>query len=194
MATDIFAVGFIENLKVLFVGLLIYVVIYALLIKSEILGGGGHHNRINSVVALLAAVIVSFSGVVTYAISYAINWFVIIFFILFLMLTLLYFLGVKPGDVAAQATKNGKTIVIVFGILFIIILAKGFFALNNTFDTNEPQTDPYAINPSFNTGVDDITNSEINPSFWNRFFNIDSDLVAAALFLLVIGLFVMFIG
>lgn len=193
MASEIFAVGFIENLKVLFVGIMIWAITFSLLVRSEILGG--HHNmKINNLVALLAAVIVSFSGVVTYAISYAINWFIIIIFIVFLMLTLLYFLGVKPGDVASQATKNGKTIVIVFGVLFLIILVKGFFALNNTFDTNNPPSDQYSIDTSFNTGVDDITNSQINPSFWDRFFNVDSDLVAAALFLLVIGVFVMFIS
>ncbi len=192
MAETIFAIGFLENLKVLFVGILIYAIIFAMLKNINIFGDD---NKINSLIALLAAVIVSFSGVVTYAVSYAINWFVIIFFILFLLIVILLFLGVKMSDITDQATKNGKTIVIVFGVLFFIILIKGFFALNNTFDLNEPPVDQYDVDASFNTGVDDITNTEINnDGFWDRFFNVDSDLVAAVLFLIVIGLVVMFIS
>lgn len=186
---EIFAIGFLENLKVLFVGILMYVIIYALLTKLKILGD--KQPTINALVALLTAVIVSFSGVVTYAVSYAINWFVIIFFIVFLLIVLLLFLGVDMGAVTKTATGNAKPIMIAFGILFLVIIFKSFFALNNSFDTNNPQNDSYIIDASYNTGVDDITNAQIDKSI---FSNLDSDIVSAAMFLLVIGIFVIFMG
>ncbi|MDA3856485.1 MAG: hypothetical protein PF569_09595 [Candidatus Woesearchaeota archaeon] len=188
---EIFAIGFLENLKVLFVGILMYVIIYALLTKLEVLGE--KKETINALVALLAAIIVSFSGVVTYAISYAINWFVIIFFIVFLLMIIFMFLGVDAGKITAQVIKkeNAKIILIAFALLFLVIVVKSFFALNNSFDINNPQNDSYIIDTSYNTGVDDITNTEIDTGV---FSNIDSDVVSAVMFLLVIGVFVILMG
>lgn len=185
---EIFAIGFLENLKVLFVGILMYVIIYALLIKLEFIS---KEKNINTLIALIAAIIVSFSGVVTYAVSYAINWFVIIFFIVFLLIMLLMFLGVDTKTVTKTVIKNSKPILIAFLILFLIIIVKSFFALNNSFDINNPQNDSYVIDTSYNTGVDDITNAEIDEGV---FSNIDSDVVSAVVFLLIIGVFVIFIG
>jgi len=180
--------SFFEPIKILFVALLIYALMFAMLKKIGIFDG---HEGVNAIIALLATIIVSFSGVVTYAVSYAINWFVIIIFIVFLMMVLMLFLGVKPGDIASQVTKNGKVIMIVFFILFSIILVKSFFAINNTFDNNEPQNNSYNVDTSFNTGVDDVTNKDLNKNFWD---NIDSDLLSSVIFLIVLGGFVMLIG
>lgn len=192
MAESVIAVRFLENIKVLFVGVLIYAIIYALLKKIEFFGDS---NGINATIALLAAIIVSFTGAVTYAVSYAINWFIVIFFIVFLLMVLLLFLGVKFSDISGFVStgKNVKVIVIAFGILFAIVLLKSFFAVNNAYDVNNPQDSPYDVDTSFNTGVDDITNLEVegNANFFN---GLDSDLVSSVLFLLVIGVFVIFLG
>lgn len=192
MATEIFNIAFIEYVKIFVTAILIYAIIFALLRKLSVLG---EDAKIDSLIALLTAVIVSFSGVATYAISYAINWFVIVFFIAFLIIVLLLFLGVKMGDVTKTITKNMKPILIAFGILFGIVLIKSFFALNNTFDTNEPTIDPYEIDASFNTGVDDITNKEIDDGWFSSFWNsIDSELLGAVLFLIALGIFVIILG
>lgn len=186
---DIFALGFLENLKVFFVAVLMYALVYAMLLKLEVFGD----KKVNSLIALLSAIIVSFTGVLTYAVAYAINWFFIIFFILFLMMVLLLFLGVGMSDITKISKDNSKLIMIVFLVLFSVIIVKGFFAVNNTFDLNEPQNNSYDVDTSFNTGVDDITNLEIDESFWDR-FNVDSDLIAAVLFLIGIGAFVWLMG
>ena len=185
---EIFNAGFVEHLKIFFVAILIYAIVYALLKKLSILG---ENSKIDSLIALMTAVIVSFSGIASYSISYAINWFVIIFFILFLLMMVLMFLGVSMGDVTKTTKDNIKPILIAFVLLFGIILVKSFFALNNLYDTSNPQEDQYAINTSFNTGVDDMASSE---GSWGIFESIDPDLISAALFLTGIGIFIMILG
>ena len=192
---DVLNPQFLSYFKVVLVGLFIYVVIFALLKNIKIFG---EDDKINSLIALLSAVIVSFSGgVATYVVGYQINWFFIIFFPIFLLVVLLMFLGVKMSDITGQVTKNGKTIVVVFLVLFAIIFIKGFFALNNQFDVSNPPDDVYDVDASFNTGIDDVTNSQIevnNKGVWNWFEDVfDSDLFAAAIFLIVIGGVVLFV-
>ncbi len=188
---EVFNLAFLENMKFLFAAILIYAIVFAILKKIQIFG---ESNSVNSLIALMSALIVSLSGVVTYAISYAINWFVILIFVIFLLLILLMFLGVDFKNISDAATNNSKTIFFVFIGLFAIILLKSFFAVNNTFDINNPPEDNYAIDTNFNTGVDDITNEDAE-SFWNRMFgDLDEDMVSAALFLAVLGIFVYFLG
>ena len=192
MVEQIFALGFLENIKVLFVGILVWALIFAVLKKIDIFGG---NDKVNSLLALLSAIIVSFSGVVTYAISYAINWFFIILFIVFLIMVFLMFLGVSGGEIAGLAKDNIKPLMVAMVLVFLVILTKGFFAVNNAHDLNDPIEDQYEIDASFNTGIDDITNQEIDGgSFFDSVGGIDSDLLSASLFLLVIGVFVMFVG
>ena len=182
-------IGFIDNFKILISGIMIYILIYAALIKIEVFGS----KNINTLVALISAVIVSFTGVITYVISYAINWFIILFFIIFLIFILLMFIGIDVKEISNLAISNKKIIIISFLVLFSIIFIKGFFALNNTFDSNEPINNSYNVDTSFNTGVDDITNSEVDKSFWNS-FSLNSDITSAAIFLGILGVFIMMIG
>lgn len=190
MANEIFSAGFLDHFKILIVGILIYALIYAMLKKIDLFG---NNKAIDSLIALLAAVIVSFTGVMSYVVSYAINWFIMIIFILFLMIVTLMFLGIKFTDISTAASKNGKLIFIVFMVLFSIILLKGFFAINNSFDINNPQNDPYEVNTEYNTGMDDIVGE--NNSFFSDLFSwIDKDILAAVLFLAAIGIFVILIG
>lgn len=189
---EIFAIGFLENIKILIVAILIYAIIFALLKQVKIFGDSA---KINSLIAFLSAIIVSFSGVVTYAVTYAINWFVIIFFIIFLLLVIMMFLGVKMSDIASKSKSNAKIILVIFGIFFVVIFFKSFFALNNAFDLNEPQNDSYGVDASFNTGVDDITNRELDEGIFYRIFgNIDPELLSAVIFLIVLGVFVFILG
>ena len=75
----------------------------------------------------------------------------------------------------------------------MIILLKGFFGLNNAYDLNEPQQNPYDVNTEFNTGVDDITNQEQDTSWFENFY-IDSELLGIVAFFLLIGAAIYFIG
>ena len=181
----------LEIFKIIISAILIYAIIFAMLKQIKIFG---EHSKVDSLVALIAAIIVSFSGAVTYAISYAINWFVIIIFIIFLFLVVIMFLGVKPDKIAQTSSENSKAILIAFIILFLGILLKGFFAVNNAYDINNPQNDPYEVNTDFNTGTDDLILKEGEEITIENKFDFDSDLIGVAGFLLIIGIFVLLIG
>lgn len=181
---EVFTAGFVENLKILFVGLIIYAIIFAMLKKIDILGS----EKVNNLIALLTAIIVSFTGIVTYMVSYAINWFVIIFFIIFLLIVILLFLGVNMGDITAQAKNNGKLIVIIFFLLFSIVLVKGFFGVNNQFD-QEKNLEDYEVDTSPNVGF------EVEEGFLERFnISVSDETLQVAIFLIIIGLFVAYMG
>jgi hypothetical protein len=187
---EIFTLGFMDNLKIIFVGLIIYAIIYSMLKGTDIFPS----EKISSLVALLAAIIVSFTGIVTYIVAYAINWFVILFFILFLLMVLLMFLGVKMSDITGSVLDNKKAIAIAFIVLFSIILIKGFFGVNNAFDTtniNDENYDPYNVDTSVPEHVSESGNKITN--FFNN-INIDTETAQAATFLLIIGVFVFLIG
>ncbi|MFW5705098.1 MAG: hypothetical protein ACOCXG_04630 [Nanoarchaeota archaeon] len=187
---DVLTWGAFGSVKVIFVALLMYVIIYAILTKFKFFGDDS--PGVNTLVALLTAVIVSFSGVVTYAVTYATNWFLIIFFIVFLMLLVMLFMGVKLDDVAKFATDKKVMIMVVFLVLFAVIIIKSFFAVNNAFDLSDPPNSSYEVDASFNTGTDDVIDEETQKGIL-ALFNIDSDLFAAFLFLLVIGGFAFFL-
>ncbi|MCA9486785.1 hypothetical protein H6501_00565 [Candidatus Woesearchaeota archaeon] len=192
MAESIFAEGFLEYAKILVAALFIYAITFGLLKKVQVFGDD---NRLNSLIALLAAIIVSLSGVVSYTVSYAINWFTIIFVFLFLGMLIFLFLGVEMKTISSTMTSKAKWILAIVVLLFLVIFLKSFFALNNTFDSSNPSDDPYQIDPSFNTGVDDITGADSGDGFlsWlsNLFGGISTDFLAAMFFLLVLGGFVL---
>lgn len=187
---EIFNVTFLNYMQILIVSILIYAIIYAIIRKINVFG---EKKEVSAVIAFMSAIIVSFSGVVTYAVTYAINWFVIIIFIIFLMLVILMFLGLKFDDITPVVKKNSKFIVIGFFILFSVIIFKSFFALNNNFDISNPPQDDYTVNTSYNTGVDDIAGKD-NTFLQDLFLSIDKDIWASVLFLLILGIFVFFLG
>ena len=189
MEGTIFESAFFEYFGILLAGILIFAIIYALLNGIKVLG---ENKAINLTVAIVAAIIVSLSGVVTYVVSYAVNWFIIIFFIVFLLIVILLFLGVKMSDITSAATSNSKVIAGVFIVLFLIIIVKGFFALNNAYDLNNPPESDYVVDTSFNTGVDDIILDEDEEI--NEDFNFNSGLIGATLFLLIVGMFALAIN
>ena len=189
---SIFNMGFMEYSKIAITGVLIYAIIFVLLKKIKVFG---ENEKMSSLIALLTAIIVSFSGVVTYAVSYMINWFTIILFVVFLLMVLLLFLGVKATDISKLMGDNKKIIITVFFILFAVILGKSFFAVNNSFDNNDPMNNSYTIDTSFNTGINDITNKDINEGWFQKLWNnIDPELLGVVGFFIIIGIFVMIIG
>ncbi len=78
-------------------------------------------------------------------------------------------------------------------MFFIIILAKGFFALNNTFDIDNPQNNSYEINTEFNSGIGDMVPEEDKNMDLFSNINIDQDLIGSVIFLIILGVFVMII-
>lgn len=173
--------------KMIIVGIMLYAIVYMTLKKMAFVG----NDKVAALISFLSILIVSFTGILTYVVSYAVTWFMIIFIIVFCIGILLVFLGIPISE--AQGMVNKKVIFGAIGLIFLIILLKGFFGLNNAYDLNEPQQNPYDVNTEFNTGVDDITNQEQDTSWFENFY-IDSELLGIVGFFLLIGAAIYFIG
>lgn len=187
MVETVFSMSFYEYAKILLVALLLYAIIFAMLKKIAFFDD----QKVNALVSILSVLLVSFSGIVTYIVTYAINWFAIIFFIAFVVILLLLFLGMSYDDITSMI--NPKIVGGIIGVLFLIIIFKGFFGVNNTFDISDPQENPYEVNTSFNTGTNDVTKVDVD-STTNFLDSLDSELVSVVFFLLIIGIFVILIG
>lgn len=180
---------FFEPFKIILVAILIYVIIFMLLKKTNILGS---NSKANSLVALISAILVAFSGAITYALSYMLSWFIIILIFLFCIFLLFLFIGGK-SDVFVKSLsnpKNAKIILILFAILFLGIFFKSFFALNNSFSSNNSLNQTTNVNTSTNFGIK--TNGIAN--FFGSFFSDleNSTLTGPVLFLLIIAGIVFF--
>lgn len=177
-----FSLGFFENIKILLVAILMWVIIFALLkTKSPF-----EDDKINASIAFLSAIIVSLSGVVTYVITYSASIFGIVLFISFLIIILMSFLGVNLDDLKI----NPKIIAGVICVIFLTVLINGFFGVNNEFDPEDyeqnQQNSTEEINTNPNIGFGEIETSE-KPTIIERIKNFDSELTSAIIFLLLIG-------
>ena len=179
-----FTGGFFEYAQILIVALFLYVLIFAMLKKVAVFDD----VKVNSFIALLAAIIVSFSGVVTYVVSYAVHWFAILFIVIFMVILLMLFLGIKFEDITSLVSP--KVAAGVFVGLFLIVLVPGFFAVTNLFDTSSPQDDPYEVNTSSGfSGT--VVEREEDESLLD---SISSELLGVAFFLLILGVMVILLG
>lgn len=180
-----FSLSFFEQIKVLLVALLMWAIIFALLkTKSPF-----DDDKINATIAFLSAIIVSLSGVVGYVITYSSSIFGIILFISFLVIIIMSFLGIKIEDLKI----NPKIIGGVIGVIFLVVLIKGFFGINNEFmveNYNNPEFDSKQVNTNPNLGYGEIDTSS-GFGIIDKIKSMDSDLISAIFFLLIIGVFVM---
>jgi len=97
---------------------LVFVLSYAMLTKTKILGGG---NATNAIVSFILAIIfMSFSGIREY-LSTVVPWFTVLATVAFFFLFLIAFL------LKDDWTKLTKPLTIVFIIIFAIILIVTFF-------------------------------------------------------------------
>jgi hypothetical protein len=180
---------FTDFWKMVVVGVMLYAIIFMTLKKFAFI----ENEKVSALIAFLSVLIVSFTGIVTYIVSYAITWFMIIFIIAFFIFIILVFLGIPISE--AQGMLNKKVLFGVIGFIFVIILFKGFFGVNNVYDLNNPQENPYDVNTEFNTGVDDITGEQLEmEEGWLENFSINSDLLGIVIFFLIIGGAIFFIG
>ena len=184
---EVFEPAFFKYFEIIITAILIYAVVFALLRKFQVLGD---NSKIDAIVALVSALIVSTTGVAAYVISYAVNWFVIIFIILFLIVVILLFLGMDFDTIAQQTKGNSKIVIATLIILFGFIFVQGYFALSNVFDTTNGTDDPYEVNATADTGFWDSTTDTVS----NWFDNANIELFGMVLFLLILGIAMIYIG
>jgi hypothetical protein len=187
MATEL-NLTFLESFKILFSAMFLYVIIFLTLLKTKIFGDD---KKVYSFIALISAIIVSFTGVFTYTLMYSITWFSIIITVLFIIFLIATFVGIKLEDINTLLSNKKGLIIGILGVFFLIIFIKSFFALNNAYDINNPQNDSYEVNTEFNTGIDDFSENKKENFFEN--LNIDKDILSSVIFLIILGLIVMFI-
>lgn len=171
-----------------FVALLMWAIIYAILITRGPFKESD--AKINAGIAALAAIIVSLSGVVAYAVSYLFSLFGILIVSLFVIAMILNFLDIDMGSLGL----NGKIVGAVLIVIFLGILANAFFAVNNEFDSQLYNEDEFQgdVNTNPNIGFGEIDEDDFSANTWfdDIFGDIDGGTWSAFVFLVIIGVFV----
>ncbi len=163
---------FFENLKFIFTAVMIYAIVFGILKKVNWI----NDQKINSVIALMAAIIVSLTGVVTFSLFYSVRLFSILITLIFFIIVTISFTGIEFRNIANS--KIGKYTIIGLTILvFFILFLKSFSALNNSELKGSQE-----IDTSFNVGVN-------FPSI-----SVSSTALTGFLFFVILGVFVIFIG
>ena len=109
-------VGLLEHFLPVFRFLLILIICYAILKKTELLG---ENNGLIWVASLSVAFLALFSGGSIELISMLTPWFVVMFIFLFLLFMILMFWGVEKDKLLTQV--GGPTVLVVISILMLII-------------------------------------------------------------------------
>ncbi|MFC1722906.1 hypothetical protein ACFL0V_02105 [Nanoarchaeota archaeon] len=108
-------IGLLSHVKVIFPLLLVFVIVFAVLTKSEILGD---NKGLASLASLAVAMMMLFVPGVVDVFSIMAPWFVVIMLLIFMFTVVLLFLGTSPGEIAEYANSWG----IVHWFLLIIAL------------------------------------------------------------------------
>ena len=179
------------NFRAIFVMLLMWCIIYAILITTGPFKES--KNNINIAIATLAAIIVSLSGVVAYAVSYLFSLFGILIITLFVIALILNFLEID----IASLNLNGKLVGAGLGLVFLVIVVVSFFGLNNEFEDETFNNHTYQkdVNTQSNIGFaqDDETTINLEESssrISDSLGSINSGVLSAFLLLLIMGVFV----
>jgi len=173
-----------------FVALFMWIIIYAILMTRGPFKESD--AKLNAGIAALAAIIVSLSGVVAYAVNYMFSLFGILIVAVFVIVMILSFLDIEVGSLGL----NGKIVAGVLILIFLGILANAFFGVNNEFDQDLYNEGEYQgdVNTNPNIGFGEIEEGSISNNadnwFTDIFGDIDSATWSAFVFLVIIGIFV----
>lgn len=122
---SILELGLLDYFAPVFVGLLVYAIIYALLEKTKIFGD---NKGTNGVIALAVALLFLLTPDVLGIVKIITPWFTILFIFLIMIVLLFMFVGVKQDQVAAAFSERG-TVWIIIMICFVIL----FYALMQVY-------------------------------------------------------------
>ena len=113
-------IGLAQHFSVVFTVLLVFVLVFALLEKTKILGD---NKGLNSIVALCLAVMTLFLPGVVAVIAHMAPWFVLILMFLIMLLTLLMAMGTKWEQIAKYASADFQVahwfVLIILIIVFV---------------------------------------------------------------------------
>lgn len=130
-------IGLVENFSIIFYLIFIFVLLYAILSLTKVLG---ENKNLNAMLALALALILGLSGPVRELISFVTPTFFVFIFFAFFAILIYRFMGASDKDVSEiMGTKSGTRSFILIIVLIIILssLGKIFFTGPATSDVNE---------------------------------------------------------
>jgi hypothetical protein len=116
--------GLLQYFAVIFPVLLVFVLVYAILVKFKLLG---ESTSINAIVAVCCAILVSLSESVISLIVFVAPWFVLVFVLLLLFLLIMKTFGTTDADILNVVTRDAAVTWTILGIAIVIVVA-GFAA------------------------------------------------------------------
>ncbi len=138
-------IGLIENFSIIFYLIFIFVLLYAILSLTKILG---ENKNLNAMLALALAFILALSGPTRDLISFVTPTFFVFIFFIFFTILIYRFMGASDKDVIGiMGTKSGTRVFILIIVLIIILssLGKIFFTGPTTSDVNETAVNKSAV-------------------------------------------------
>ncbi|MBR9692135.1 hypothetical protein GOV06_05110 [Candidatus Woesearchaeota archaeon] len=112
--------GVLNYFSIIFPALLVFVIVFAILEKTKMLG---ESKSIHAIAAICAAFLVMLSKDILSIISFGAPWFVLVFVFLVLLLMIYRFMGASEADISYVITKDRPIQWTIFIIAIIIIIA-----------------------------------------------------------------------
>ena len=117
MATPMLNISPLEYFTPVFIFLLVFVIFYAIMQKTKVVGG---NTGVNALISFVVAILFVITSAAADLIRLVTPWFVVLLIVAMAMIMLFMFLGVKAESIAGAVSDSGTvwTILIVLMVLF----------------------------------------------------------------------------
>ncbi len=177
-------VGLLSKFSIIFSMLFIFAIVYAVLQYTKLLGD---NRGLNSIIALVTALMLLFAPNVAAVITVMIPWFILILVFILLIYMLFRFMGASEADMT-HVLKEYKTIIwvtiVLAVIIFIAALGKVYFASETANDYEFDDVNQVGDNGTIVIG--DVGGPPGEATFWATFFH---PKVLGMIFVLLIAMF-----
>ncbi len=116
-------VGIFEHFSSIFIFILIFVIVYGLLDKTNALGEG--RRGLAAIIGFSIAVIVLFSPTVLGMVRFMVPWFVVLFLVIVLVLMAFRIFNAGDEDFRGVLTSHNEIVYWLVAVMIIIIIAAG---------------------------------------------------------------------
>ena len=118
--TSVLQIGVLRYFSLIFPALLVFVIVFALLEKTKVIG---ENKVVNSIIAIaIGFMVILFQDIVS-IINYMAPWFVLLFVFFVLLLMLYKLLGASDQNISDFFMKNKGVQALIFGIGLVILIA-----------------------------------------------------------------------
>ncbi len=119
MATFLDVTG-LQYFSSFFIFIFVWLIVYAVLLYSKVLGG---NKFIHALIGLVLALLVLFSPIATGAIQYIAPWFGLIFVFIILVTVMLKIFGASPMEIEGYTQLKWGALVIILLVLVVGVLS-----------------------------------------------------------------------